>query len=44
MLLGACAAAAIACGAAQPRAAQTAAPAPAMRGQDPHAEIDALDR
>jgi hypothetical protein len=54
VLLGACAAAMIACGAAQPRAAQPAAPAPAtaMPGQDPHAEvaaevaaeIDALDR
>ena len=47
--LGACAAVAIACGAAQPKtSASPPAAAPEVRGQDPHAqaheEIDALDR
>jgi hypothetical protein len=47
--LGACAAVAIACGAAQPKTSATPpAAAPDLRGQAPHAqahaEIDALDR
>lgn len=46
VLLGACAAVAIACGAALgPQAKLTAAPAAQdARGGDPHAEIDVLDR